>query len=126
MRLTTTRLLLVLLALVAPPSEAQGNKFNPKSLADAILPALDEQAIVVVHADLSRVDFGPLEQKLVALVDAMQMPPQQAAHAKRELTGGLSFSRQWRDSAAKAGVRDVFVVFTMTDFPRWPVYFVVP
>lgn len=105
----------VLLTLAAT-SLADDKKFDAEARAKAIAPFLDEQTIVVGHADLTRVDVDAIVAKLSEYAKGSEPA---LAEAKKELG-------DWLSAWTKAGVRDLYVVLSLTDIPGQPPFLVIP
>jgi hypothetical protein len=99
------------LALAVP---AAGQEKAATAGAKAVAPFLGEDAVAVAHIDLTRIDLNALAARLGgANADALTDVKKGAGKAVKSLT--------------RAGVRDVYVVGTLTGFPNGPwAYAVVP
>lgn len=106
----------ILLFIVASPSLADDKKFDADARAKAVAPFLDEQTIVVVHADLTRIDINATAAKLTEYAKPLE---ENLAKAKRELG-------DWLPAWTKAGVRDMYVVVSLADVPGQPPLLVIP
>src|SRR5436305_1040918 len=82
----------------------------------AVAPFLDDQAYAVARVDLSRIDPAAAVDKFTGLVPV----------ADAEKAGTRQAVSEVRDRLTKAGVRDVFAVASLADFPASPGYLVVP
>lgn len=115
MRIRITSLFLLAL-LAAGPVVAQ-EKVDAAARAKAVAPFVDEQTFAVIHVDTTRVQVGPLVEKLFELIpDARDDKP----NAKAEI-------QQAQDAFRKAGGKDLYLVFSMTDvMQRDPFALIVP
>jgi len=118
----TTLRCVLLLALTAAAGTTQAQeKFDPAARAKTIAPFIDEQTILVVHADLSRVKIGRLFDELVEWMPQMK---EQIDLPKMAVAGALS-------SFAQAGGKDVYVLLSLADVAiapphELPLTFIVP
>jgi len=106
--------LLLSLALAAPVVAGE-KQFDPEARAKAIAPFRDEQALAVIHVDLTRVDADKLTDKLVELTK------EKREEVDKEMAG---FKRGLAAFKA-AGGKDAFMVFSLADMPN-PGLLVVP
>lgn len=103
------------LAMIVSAAAAE-EKFDAAARARTIAPFVDEQTLAVVHIDLSRLALDPLLAKLTDLLpDAKEDFSAAKSHGARSLTELL-----------RAGVRDVYMVFTLALVPRGPMFGVIP
>ncbi len=89
-----------MLFILAVPILAEDKKFDADARAKAVAPFLDEQTVVVVHADLTRIDINAIATKLTEYAKPFE---ENVAKAKRELG-------DWLEAWTKAGVHDMYVV----------------
>jgi hypothetical protein len=82
----------------------------PAAGADPVAPFLDEQTFAVARLDLAKLDADALSK---ALVDLGGMPADEAADVKEG-------ADHWLADFRKAGGKEVFVVFSLADFPGAP------
>jgi hypothetical protein len=105
-----------LLFILAVPILADDKKFDADTRAKAVAPFLDDQTIVVVHADLTRMDVDAIAAKLTEYARPFE---EHLAEAKRELG-------DWLGAWTKAGIRDMYVVVSLADVPGQPPLLVIP
>ncbi|HEV3259512.1 MAG TPA: DUF1559 domain-containing protein [Gemmataceae bacterium] len=103
---------LVTLALALPAAAAD----RAEARARAIAPFLDEQTIAVFHVDLTRVDVAAILNKL----------PEVAGLKKSDLAKDAQEVRGRLTALTDAGVRDMYVVFTLADLPTRRPFMVMP
>jgi hypothetical protein len=85
---------------------AADKKFDPKARAKAIAPYLDEEAIAVLHLDVTRVDPEALVTRLADLGIA-------TTKETAEFRKGVE---QWIKRLTKAGGQDIYWVASLADF----------
>src|SRR5437773_1395332 len=115
-----SKLVPVTLALaLAAPLLAADTPFDPEARAKAIAPFLDDQTILVLHADMTRVDPEALLAKFAEMVPFV--PPKQIAEAKK-------LTSRWVSAFRKAGGREIYLIFSLADLgePRTPFFVLVP
>jgi Protein of unknown function (DUF1559) len=78
--------------------------------ARRVAPFLDEQTFAVAHLDMTKLDAEALAR---ALVDLGGMPADEA-------TNGKASADRWFTAFAKAGGKELIVVFSLADFPEFP------
>jgi prepilin-type processing-associated H-X9-DG protein len=115
----------LIVLMVSAMSARAAERYDPAALAKTIEPYLDDTTLMVAHADMTQMDFGPLTAKLMEFMRLMGRPQQQAA-MQAQLEQGIGAARQWIDQFTKAGGRDIYVVLSAGDFPDSPVYVVAP
>ena len=104
---------LVTLALALPAAAAD----NAEARARAIAPFLDEQTIAIFHVDLTRVDVPAIMNKVR---EVGKLKKKDFAREEQELRAQVT-------GLIEAGARDLYVVFTLADFPpHEPGFIVVP
>jgi hypothetical protein len=103
------------LALLLPMARA-GEKPDAETSAKTIAPFLDDQTIAVAHVDLSRLDVDAFLARLaeVAKVD------------RQQIEKGSAPVINWITTFKKAGGKDLFMVFSLTDLPQSSPFLVVP
>jgi prepilin-type processing-associated H-X9-DG protein len=98
---------------------------TPAKLYQAVRPCIDDQTFAVIHLDLRKLDIDALVGYAVG-----QMSEHAGADAARHIEDDLNDFRtvagEKLDSLAKAGGRDVFVVFSMYDIPYFFVAVPIP
>jgi prepilin-type processing-associated H-X9-DG protein len=107
------------LALAAPLLAADA-PFDPDARAKAIAPYLDDQTILITHADLTRVDTDALLTQFTEIVPA--------GTSAKEIAEAKMLSRLWVSAFRKAGGKDIYLVFSLADLsePRTPFFAIVP
>jgi hypothetical protein len=112
-----TRLIASMLWLIlAAPMWADDKKPDADMRAKAVAPFLDDQTIVIVHADLTRIHVDAIIAKLIEYAKPFES---HLAEAKAELG-------DWIGAWTKAGVRDMYVVVSLADVPGQPPFLVMP
>jgi len=112
-----TRLIASMLWLIlAAPMWADDKKPDAEIRAKAVAPFLDDQTIVIVHADLTRMDVDAIIAKLTPYAKPFES---HLAEARSELG-------DWIGAWTKAGVRDMYVVVSLADVPGQPPFLVIP
>ena len=119
-RRTLAASLVVALFAAATPAAAPKAEYDPAALARTVAPFLDEQTLLVGHADLTRVDVAAAFGKLFAL--AGEMPEDLAG----ELKGARDLAAKFVADMTAAGATDVFLVVSLADVPEEPLLLVVP
>ena len=115
----TVSVLLLFFASFAHSAE----KYDPAALAKTIEPYLDDATLFVTHVDMTRADVTPLADKIRAFFPIV---PGQHVQELAEFDKGVDEARKWVADFTKAGGRDYFVVVSMSGFPMFPMYAVVP
>jgi len=92
--------------------------------AATIAPYVDDQTILVGHADASRIDVAAAAAMLSALLPT-------GSDAKRHIDQGARLAKAWLSGFQKAGGRDIYAALCVSDMgyrdtPDFPVYLVVP
>jgi hypothetical protein len=102
---------------VALPAAAADNSADAEARAKAVAPFLDDQTILVMRADLTRIDPDAL---LTKLGETVPVPPKELAEAKQ-------LSRQWVAEFTKAGGKELYLIFSLADLSaERPMFAVVP
>ena len=99
--------LFVVFLLTGGLARAEG-KFDPAARAKVIAAWIDEQTLAVAHVDLTRVTVEPLLDRIVSL----------APWTKEAVTQIKKEVFTLRGQLLRADVRDVYVLFTLTDSLR--------
>jgi hypothetical protein len=119
-----TAIVTIIVAATCIQAQAQAQekvrKHDPQALAAAIAPFIDEQAIVVGHVDLDRVDVDAAMNALTKLVAPLSIGQ------KAQLQQMLQIPKMFVAALRKAGARDVFLVVSLADIPEQPLLIVVP
>jgi hypothetical protein len=107
-----------LLTLSLCPTFAQSaEKFDPATGAKIIAPFIDENTVLVVHADLTRVQVDPIVDEVTRYIpEAFSGAPSDEVKQKMH---------QALDGLLKPGVKDIYCVLSMTNLPKEPLFFVV-
>jgi len=113
MKTTFAHTILLVLTLAVGHAEAG---FDAAGRARAIAPFLDEVAVAVARVDFTRVDAGPLVDKLSLLI------PESKSEAR---AAGLA-ADAWVKAFRLAGGRDAYVVVSLIDAPPEPWFLIVP
>jgi hypothetical protein len=116
---------LLTLLLLAPSARSADNP-DPAALAAAVQPHLDDGALLVLHADLTRADLTALHKTLDDTFRRMNLPKAETDQISQQLAGGMAVGRQWIADVTKTGARDVFVVLSAEHLPQPPIYLVIP
>jgi hypothetical protein len=107
MRKITALLLPLLLAL---PASAGEKKFDPEARARFLAPFLDSLTLGIIHFDVTRVDAETLSARLA---EAAGWSPKELAREKALLQEALA-------AYARAGVKEVYIVFSLADLLNMP------
>ena len=108
-------LLVVLLAAVATVQAEE--EFDPAARAKAIASFIDEQTIVIVHFDSSRIEIDAVIDKFVELVP-------EAARDEKEARANL---KQLDAALSQAGCKDLYVVVSLADLSQGrPAFMIIP
>jgi hypothetical protein len=105
----------VALALAVLPAAAEPQR-GTADHAKVVAPFLDSQTIGVAHVDLGRVDLKAL---LDHTAKAIKRDAGEVADEQKE-------AAEFKEKLTRAGVRDLYAVFTLGGIPRDPFFFVVP
>ncbi len=95
-------------------------KFDPAARAREIAPFIDEQTIVVMHVDFSRVDVDATWGVIAKLLEETE------DHDVKELVDVKDKAKEWVEGFLKAGARDLYLVISLADIPEKPICLVVP
>ena len=124
-----TRILLrrafVLLFLCSGSSLHAADRQDPAALAAAVAPYLDDAALVVIHLDTTRLDLAPAVARVKEMFTGMGTPQQRAA-AIADTDKTVAAVGKWAADFNAAGARDCYAVVSMSGFPEFPIYVVVP
>jgi hypothetical protein len=113
------------LMTLATPTARAAEKYDPAALAKTIAPYLDDATLFVGHIDMTRMDLVPAVTRLKELFPKIGTPAEQAA-AMADVDQGVAAAQKWIADFTKAGGRDCFVVLSMSGFPDFPFFVVVP
>jgi hypothetical protein len=102
-----------------------GEKYDPADLAKMIEPFLDESTLFIAHVDMKRADPAPVAAKVKEMMLKI-VPREQQAEGMAQYEKGVNDARQWMADFTKAGANDYFAVISMSGFPDFPIYAVVP
>ncbi|MBC8875713.1 MAG: hypothetical protein H8E44_40315 [Planctomycetes bacterium] len=116
-------LISALLATTATARAQQG--FDPAARASVIAPFIDEQTVMIVHVDLSRVEVGPL---LRFYADVLPIDQRQSAQFKQQMPQIEKASKAMLGAFAKAGGRDVYLGVSLFDIAgnKDPLFMIFP
>jgi hypothetical protein len=114
MNMVRVPVLMFSLVLLAPASAGE-QKSGAEARAKAIAPFRDEQAFVIVHVDLTRIDADKLRDKMVELTK----------EKREEVDKEMASFRRDLGAFKDAGGKDVYMVFSLADMPN-PGLLVVP
>ena len=109
------------LAVAAPGFGAD----TPERLSWALRPCIDDQTFAVVHVDLDRLDLDVLTVYAVNLVKK-HAGEDVSKRIEADLSGIRAAAGPRLKGLAKAGARDIFLVFSMYDFPYFFVAIPIP
>jgi hypothetical protein len=124
-RMLVTCAAMLLMTLVTMTTARAAEKYDPAALAKTIEPYLDDATLFVGHVDMTRVDLLPAVTRVKELFPRMGTPVEQAA-ALADVDRGIAAAQKWIADFTKAGGRDCFVVSSMSGFPDFPLFVVVP
>jgi len=100
------------LAVAAPGFGAD----TPERLSRALRPCIDDQTFAVVHVDLARLDLDVLTVYAVNLAKK-HAGEDVSKRIEADLSGIRAAAGPRLKGLAEAGARDIFLVFSMYDFP---------
>jgi len=107
--------LLMLCSFVGLPAFAAGASTE---LDQVLGPCIDDQAFAVVHLDITKLDLDAFIGQALSLVGEHAEPyPDTAKHIQDNLKNFQAQAGAQLNDLLKAGGRDIFVVFSMYDFP---------
>jgi hypothetical protein len=92
------------------PAAAGAKKFDPEARAKFLAPFLDAQTIGVIHVDVTRIDVDLLSARLA----------EAARWSSKELAREKALLQEKLGAFAKAGVKEVYVVFSLADLLDLP------
>jgi hypothetical protein len=118
-------LALFTLFLLLAGSVRAAENYDPAALAKTIEPYLDDSTLFVVHVDMTRLDITPIVEKVrgfLPTVAAQRGGDAAVAAFDKE----VAESKKWIADFTKAGGRDYYIVFSMSGFPDFPMYGVLP
>lgn len=107
---------LVVLAILSASRATAAEEFDPAARAAAVAPYLDDQVIGVAHIDPTRVDLEAFFKETW-----LPKPPDGT-----ELSEVQAIIERWIAEFTRAGGRELYLVFTLADFPRQPLFFIAP
>jgi len=94
-------------------------------LYESLQPCIDDQTFAVAHLDLTKLDVDVLVDYAIGQV-RKHAGPDVAKHAEADLSKFRTGAGAKLGGLAKAGARDIFVVFSMYDFPGFFVAIPIP
>lgn len=100
-------------------------KYDPADLAKKIEPFLDESTLFVAHVDMTKADPAPVAAKVKEMMMKI-VPQEQQAEGMARFEKDVNVGRQWMADFTKAGANDYFAVISMSGFPDFPIYAIVP
>ncbi len=100
-------------------------KYDPADLAKKIEPFLDESTLFVAHVDMTRADPAPVAAKVKEMMMKI-IPKEQQEEGMARFQKDVDEGRQWMADFTKAGANDYFAVISMSGFPEFPIYAIVP
>ena len=118
-RLTFMTIFLAAASAASLAAEPPG-RLDAEALAKTIAPFIDEQTLLVVHADLTRIDPNAAVDRFARLAGPLPAEQQCQIGAAKAMAGGIL-----RHLLA-AGARDAFLVVSLADVPEEPLLIVVP
>jgi prepilin-type processing-associated H-X9-DG protein len=121
---------LVVLLLLSVSRATAAEEFDPAARAAAVAPYLDDQAIAVAHIDLKRVDVEAAFQEFVAVFLRAEGPAPPgfgvAQEVRTEVADVQTLVERWTAELTRVGGRELYLVFSLADFPRKPFYVIAP
>ncbi len=122
--------LLVVLAILSASRTTAAEKFDPAARAAAVAPYLDDQVIGVAHVDPTRIDVEAFFEEGVAMLVKAEGAVPAGAGMEQEVRTAIAKARpiyeKWIAEFTRAGGRELYVVFSLADFPRKPVFVIAP
>src|SRR5262245_34751380 len=119
-RLTSLCVLCAFCAFAFNPVRLAAQGFDPAARDAAIAPLVDDQTIAVGHVDLEKLDAGAIAALLGEII-----PPGEPG--LKEQLGRLEQAIKALKTAFRAGgMRELFAVVSLQDFPKEPVFLVAP
>jgi hypothetical protein len=98
-------------------------KYDPAETARIIAPFIDAQTIAVAHADISRINSDAIFEKVTGV--ALKIAePQEKDKILAVLTEFRQIIHQWITDFTAAGGKDIYLVLSLTDLPRF--FMIVP
>lgn len=94
-------------------------------LDEALGPSIDDQTFALAHLDVTRLDLDALVDKALSVVRA-HMGPDSTDLAQADLDNFRSQAGAQLRDLLQAGGKDVFVLFSMYDFPYFSVVVPIP
>lgn len=104
---------LAVTAILATPLAAQPPKTDAKAIAATIAPFVDEQTLAAVHIAPDRIDPAELARLVL---------PSRSEQEQREFQNEIA---RWKESCAKLGAKEMFVLFSLADWNE-PIAYVLP
>jgi len=114
--------LLILCSSIILPASAVGASTR---LAQILAPCIDDQTFAVVHLDVPKLDLDAFVHQALSLVNE-RAEPDTAKHLQADLKNFQARAGAQLNGLLKAGGRDIFVVFSMYDFPYFFVAIPIP
>lgn len=115
-----TTIILILITLIAPAVGLSETTYDPPAIVKTIAPFVEEQTLVVVRIDFSRLDVEATWARFQELFDATK------DHDVKDLVAAKGEVKRWTKDFIEAGGRDLFFVFSLADLPANPYFVVVP
>jgi len=118
----------IALGLVAAsclPAAGQA-RFDAASAARTVAPFIDEQTFLVARLDVARLDVRAIFAKARQFLSPVRSDRQLGPMMEKRLAAAERLVAAWVAGFRRAGGKDVYLVVSLTDLPRSPVFAVVP
>ncbi|MCK4624719.1 MAG: hypothetical protein KAV00_05360, partial [Phycisphaerae bacterium] len=112
--------ILILVALVMPAVAPAGQAYDAAAITKTIAPFVDDQTLVVIRIDFSRLDVDATWARFMELLKVTK------DHDVKDIVGAKGEVERWVKDFVKAGGKDFFFVFSLADLPAEPYFVVVP
>ena len=116
---------LTVLALVTT-SAGGAEKFDPAARAAAIAPFIDEQTLVIVRIDMTRIDPAAIAKQVLAYAKSSGLADKDPKQFEKAIAGPQKIATEWIEAFRKAGGKDIYMVFSLAYNIREPFFWVVP
>ena len=117
--------LMIVLVLVAA-SAGGAEKFDPAARAAAIAPFIDEQTLVIVRIDMTKLDPAAIAKQFLAYAKSSGMAGEDLKDFEKGIPAVQKVGTEWIEAFGKAGGKDLYMVVSLGYPLREPLFWVAP
>ena len=116
-----------LMAMVLAAQVPAGAKeFDSAACAGAIAPFIDEQTLVIVRIDVTRIHPAAIADMVLAYAKSAGLEGSQLTQVEKAVRHGQGLGKEWIDAFRGAGGKDIYMAFSLALDIREPLFWVVP